>query len=73
MTVTMTPILQESISRLRASWSEAARTDPDAVNIDEFLGLEHPESSHSMLVQRVEELLAKVKILMIILMIIPML
>merc|ERR550525_2118494 len=51
--------LQESLANVKAAWSEAARTDPDAVNIDEFLGLEHPESSHSMLVQRVEELLAK--------------
>lgn len=51
--------IKESISRLRASWSEAARTNPEAVNIDEFLGLEHPESSHSLLTQRVEEVLNK--------------
>jgi len=50
---------QESLSRLKASWSEAARTNPDAVNIDEFLGLEHPESSHSFLTQRVDELMGK--------------
>lgn len=51
--------IKESLSRLKASWSEAARTNPDAVNIDEFLGLEHPESSHSFLTQRVDELMGK--------------
>jgi len=51
--------IKESLARLKAAWSEAARTNPDAVNIDEFLGLEHPESSHSFLTQRVEELMGK--------------
>jgi len=50
--------VKESISRLRAAWFEAARSNPEAVNIDEFLSLEHPESSHSLLMQRVEEVLA---------------
>ena len=53
-------LAQESLARLKAAWSEAARTNPDAVNIDEFLGLEHPESSHSFLTQRVDELMGKV-------------
>ena len=53
---------QESLARMRAAWSEAAHTNPDSVNIDEFLGLEHPESSHSFLTQRVEELMGKVSI-----------
>ena len=48
---------------MRAAWSEAAHTNPDSVNIDEFLGLEHPESSHSFLTQRVEELMGKVNII----------
>jgi len=51
--------VQESLANVKAAWSEAARTNPDAVNIDEFLGLEHPESSHSMLTQRVEEMMEK--------------
>jgi len=50
--------VKESISRLRAAWFEAARSNPEAVNIDEFLSLEHPESSHSLLMQRVEEVLS---------------
>jgi len=51
--------IQESLARLKAAWSEAAHTNPDAVNIDEFLGLEHPESSHTFLTQRVDELMGK--------------
>ena len=46
--------VREALAEVKAAWSEAARTNPDAVNIDEFLGLEHPESSHSLLTQRVE-------------------
>lgn len=51
--------IRESVANIKAAWSEAARTNPDAVNIDEFLGLEHPESSHSLLTQRVEEMMDK--------------
>jgi len=51
--------IKESVSRLKAAWSEAAHTNPDAVNIDEFLGLEHPESSHSFLTRRLDELMGK--------------
>ena len=57
---TLSRDLKESLARLKAAWSEAAHTNPDSVNIDEFLGLEHPESSHSFLTQRVEELMGKV-------------
>ena len=46
--------VREALAEVKAAWSEAARTNPDAVNIDEFLGLEHPESSHTLLTQRVE-------------------
>lgn len=35
--------VKESISRLKAAWYEAARTNPDAVNIDEFLSLEEAQ------------------------------
>ena len=52
--------VRETLAEVKAAWSEAARSNPDAVNIDEFLGLEHPESSHSLLTQRVEEMLDKV-------------
>ena len=48
--------VREALAEVKAAWSEAARTNPDAVNIDEFLGLEHPESSHTLLTQRVEVL-----------------
>jgi len=51
--------IKEALANLKAAWSEATRTNPDAVNIDEFLGLEHPESSHSQLTQRVEEMIEK--------------
>ena len=43
--------VREAVAEVRAAWSEAARSNPEAVNIDEFLGLEHPESSHSLLTQ----------------------
>jgi hypothetical protein len=32
-----------------------------AFNLDEFLSLEHPESSQSLLIAQVDELLSKVK------------
>jgi len=51
--------IKGSLARLKAAWSEAAHTNPDSVNIDEFLGLEHPESSHSYLTQQVEQLMGK--------------
>jgi len=51
--------VREAVANVKAAWSEAAKTNPEAVNIDEFLGLEHPESSHSLLTQRVEELMDK--------------
>lgn len=51
--------IKESLANMKASWSEAAKTNPEAVNIDEFLGLQHPESSHSLLTQRVEEMMEK--------------
>ena len=38
--------IKESLANVKAAWSEATRTNPDAVNIDEFLGLEHPESRY---------------------------
>uniref|UniRef100_A0A224XHF3 Putative 45 kDa calcium-binding protein n=1 Tax=Panstrongylus lignarius TaxID=156445 RepID=A0A224XHF3_9HEMI len=51
--------LKENIARDRASWSEAAKSDPDFLTLDEFLAFLHPESSHSTLVTLVDDLLDK--------------
>ena len=51
--------LKEKLAAAKAAWSEAARTNPDALNIDEYLSFTHPESSHSALAQVVEELLGR--------------
>ena len=51
--------LKETLAAAKAAWSEAARSNPDALNIDEFLSFTHPESSHSALTQVVEEKLAR--------------
>ncbi|XP_075211433.1 stromal cell derived factor mayday isoform X2 [Lycorma delicatula] len=52
-------VLKEAISRDKASWSEAARNDPDFLTLDEFLAFRHPESSHITILGLVEELLDK--------------
>ncbi|CAG0886183.1 unnamed protein product [Darwinula stevensoni] len=46
--------LKEELMMEKASWYEAARGDPDALNIDEFLSFRHPEQSHSLLLQVVD-------------------
>lgn len=51
--------LKEAIMRDRARWTEAARTDPDKLALDEFLAFTHPESSHRALLQMVEDLFEK--------------
>lgn len=51
--------MKEAIMRDRASWSEAAHTDPDHLNLDEFLAFRHPESSHTTILTLVDELLDK--------------
>ena len=51
--------LKEAIMRDRARWSEAARTDPEKLALDEFLAFTHPESSHRALLQMVEDLFEK--------------
>jgi len=43
------------LASAKASWAEAARTNGDALNIDEFLAFTHPESSHSLMAQTAEE------------------
>lgn len=52
-------LILEIISRDRASWSEAARSDPDSLTLDEFLAFRHPESSHVTILALVDELLDK--------------
>lgn len=49
----------ELIARDKASWSEAARSDPDTLTLDEFLAFRHPESSHVTILLLVDELLDK--------------
>ncbi|KAG8261933.1 45 kDa calcium-binding protein [Homalodisca vitripennis] len=51
--------ISELIARDRASWSEAARSDPDSLTLDEFLAFRHPESSHVTIIALVDELLDK--------------
>ena len=51
--------MKVKIAAAKAAWSEAARSNPDALNIDEFLAFTHPESSHSWLAQNAEELFAR--------------
>ena len=51
--------MKQKVAAAKAAWSEAARSNPDALNIDEFLAFTHPESSHSWLAQNAEELFAR--------------
>ena len=50
---------KEKLAAAKAAWSEAARSNPDALNLDEFLGFMHPESSHSGLAQQLEDMLTR--------------
>ncbi len=51
--------VKEKLAAAKAAWSEAARSNPDALNIDEFLSFTHPESSHSILATQTEELFGR--------------
>ncbi|KDR09191.1 45 kDa calcium-binding protein isoform X2 [Zootermopsis nevadensis] len=51
--------IKEAVMRDRASWSEAAHSDPDHLTLDEFLSFRHPESSHATIIALVDELLDK--------------
>lgn len=51
--------LKEQIMRDKASWMEAARTNPDALTVDEFLAFTHPESSATNQLALVDELFDK--------------
>lgn len=48
--------IKEQIMRDKASWMEAARSDPDSLTVDEFLAFTHPESSAANLLTLVDEL-----------------
>jgi hypothetical protein len=37
-----TRLYKEKVAAARAAWGEAARSDPDKLNIDEFLTFTHP-------------------------------
>ncbi|KAJ3656084.1 hypothetical protein Zmor_015185 [Zophobas morio] len=45
--------------RDKASWMEAARSNPDALTVDEFLAFTHPESSAANQLALVDELYDK--------------
>ena len=49
---------KEKVAEAMARWSEAARANPTALNIDEFLSFSHPEFSSPLVLQAVEEILA---------------
>ncbi|KAF5303096.1 hypothetical protein FQR65_LT08428 [Abscondita terminalis] len=48
--------IKEQIMRDKASWLEAAKSDPDALTLEEFLAFTHPESSATNQLTLVDEL-----------------
>ncbi len=42
---------KERLAAAMAAWKEAARSNPESLNIDEFLAFTHPEVSHSLRIQ----------------------
>lgn len=54
--------VKEKILLDKAAWSEAANSDPDALNIDEFLTFRHPEHSHVSLINMVNDIIASLGI-----------
>lgn len=49
----------EQIMRDKASWKEAAKSDPNALTVEEFLAFSHPESSSANQLALVDELYDK--------------
>lgn len=49
---------KEKILLDKAAWSEAANSDPEALNIDEFLTFRHPEHSHVSLLNMVNDIIS---------------
>lgn len=54
--------MKEKILLDKAAWSEAANSDPDALNIDEFLTFRHPEHSHVSLINMVNDIIGSLGI-----------
>ncbi|CAG0887056.1 unnamed protein product [Cyprideis torosa] len=52
----MKQTVEQELSEQRASWYEAVRDNPEALNIDEFLAFTHPEQSHSLLLRIVDDM-----------------
>ncbi|KAK9712436.1 EF-hand domain pair [Popillia japonica] len=48
--------IKEQIMRDKASWMEAAKSNPDSLTVDEFLAFTHPESSAANQLTLVDEL-----------------
>ncbi|KAF5294061.1 hypothetical protein FQA39_LY13535 [Lamprigera yunnana] len=51
--------IKEQIMRDKASWMEAAKSDPDTLSLEEFLAFTHPESSAANHLTLVDELYDK--------------
>jgi Ca2+-binding EF-hand superfamily protein len=49
---------KEKIAAAKAAWSEAARANPEHLNIDEFLSFTHSEFSHPLILQDADEFVA---------------
>merc|ERR1712137_328802 len=51
--------LREKIAWDQAAWSETAKTEPDFLNLDEFLSSRHPESSSSSLLSKADDIIGE--------------
>merc|ERR1712071_179710 len=51
--------LREKIAWDQAAWSETAKTEPDFLNLDEFLSFRHPESSSSSLLSKADDIIGE--------------
>jgi len=49
----------EKIAWDQAAWSETAKTEPDFLNLDEFLSFRHPESSSSSLLSKADDIIGE--------------
>lgn len=54
-----TRTLREKIAWDQAAWSETAKTEPDFLNLDEFLSFRHPESSSSSLLSKADDIIGE--------------
>ena len=51
--------IAEKIAWDQAAWSETAKTEPDFLNLDEFLSFRHPESSSSSLLSKADDIMGE--------------